>query len=157
MPWINTGKLAERKFDVACLAALAALSGCTTIPVAPAVSELNSTEWVLIGWGDSALSENFDEVPMYKYTVTLAASGQAHFKFDCDQGASTWDAQTVRQGEGYLSFGQISETGKACGNETEIERIRFDLQAMSRYTLYDGRLTISSPDSARIFVWDAVD
>jgi len=133
------------------------LAGCATVSPEPVANGLDNTEWVLIGVQEGSQDADIKEVPLYKYTMHLNAAGPAQFKFDCNNGTSSWEATPQEPGKGNLAFGKIATTMMLCGGESIGEKLAADLAGVRRYSIYDGKLSLLPEAEGRIYVWDAVD
>lgn len=142
-----------RFISVLTVLTIASFSGaCATTLPERSSSGLQNTEWVLIGFQDVGTDELL-EVPLYKYTMRLGPSGQAHFKLDCNLGSSSWKATATDPSGGRLTFGPVAATTRLC----EGSPLAMKIENFGAYSLYDGRLSISEKDSGRVSVWDSVD
>lgn len=142
---------------VAWVSAALVLSGCATARQEPAVTGLGDTDWVLIGFHKSGPEAELHEVHLYDYTMRLDGSGAARFKFDCNQGSSTWQARPSEAGKGTISFGPVATTTALCGAGSIGEMLSADISRPSRYTLDDGKLTMMPDGRGQTYVWDKVD
>ena len=128
-------------------------SGDSTVP--PAL-QLAGTDWVLIEYGTGAGDSGMNEVPPYDYTLTLASGGDAVFKLDCNRGRGSWEASPEGNG-GTLSFGPIASTRAMCPPGSIGQQLANDMAAVTAYSIYDGRLTMTLGSSGKTYVWDRVD
>lgn len=147
----------KRLNSAVCLAALLMLAGCATARQEPVANRLNDTNWVLIGFQNSGQDSELQEVHLYDYTMHLDSSGAVQFKFDCNQGSSTWQATPMEGGRGTLTFGTVAATTALCAAESIGETLASDINRVARYSIYDGRLTMLPDGGGRIYVWDSVD
>ena len=117
---------------------------------------LAGTNWLLIQQGPAGNADNLAEVPPYVYTMALDKNGRVSFKFDCNLGTGQWSSSPAGA-EGKISFGTIAATTKICPSESIGEQLSGDMQGSIAYSIYDGRLTMRTPSSGRLYVWDIVD
>jgi len=136
------------------------LAGCRSVTqseAAPGALSLQDTDWVLIEYKSGRAGEDAVEVAPYTYTLRLDASGSAQFKLDCNRGTSTWQASPMRDGGGSLTFGRIAATMAACATDARNEVVLRDMERVTGYSVYDGRLTMSLGSSGESYVWDRID
>lgn len=149
--------MAKKKVAGILMVVMPVLGGCATLAPVPVSSGLEDTQWVLIGTKGSASDRELHEVPLYKYTMSLAASGTAQFKFDCNQGSSTWNAAPEEGGGGKISFGTVAVTAALCDDSGVGEKLAADVPGLSVFKLYDGTLTLTRDGSGTAYVWDTID
>lgn len=140
------------------LFALLIPAACVTASDKPVNNGLNDTEWVLIGFYEGSEGTQLNDVPLNTYIMHLDVSGGVQFKFDCNQGTSSWTAASKQPGKkGSISFGKIAVTEMLCGGESIGETVSADMTRVDSYSIYDGRLSLSLQGMHRVYVWDAVD
>ena len=142
------------------IAPLLFLAGCQTMTTDGDVGanpyRLAGTNWLLIQQGPAGNADNLAEVPPYAYTMELDNKGRARFKFDCNLGTGQWSSSPAGA-EGKISFGTIAVTAKICPSGSIGEQLSGDMQGAIAYSIYDGRLTMRTQNSGRLYVWDIVD
>ena len=138
------------------LALILVLAGCQTVPNAEQRIFLAGTDWTLLEYGTGEHGNGLVEVPLNTYTMRLEDDGSARFRLDCNRGNGSWQAAGSLQ-SGSLSFGPVATTRAYCGDEAIDQELVTDLQRVTSYSQYDGRLTMTLTDSETIYVWDRID
>lgn len=133
------------------------IAGCATVAYERVSSSFDDTEWVMIGFQDGRRDAELTEVPLYKYTMHLDASGQARFQFDCNKGTSSWTGAEQVPGQGSLTFPRIATTAMLCPGDSLGDSVAADMGKVARYSIYDGKLSLLPEGDGRIYVWDTVD
>ena len=137
---------------------LALLAGCQSVRNTgdgSAPYELRGTDWMLIeiAAGPDQVAQ---EVSPNQYLVTFTDEGRASFRLACNRASGVW--QTNQTGSsGTLTFSQVAVTSALCPGDQIGEVLAQDIVKVTKFTIYDGRLTMESGNDGKIYVWDKVD
>jgi heat shock protein HslJ len=96
------------------------------------------------------------EVSPNQYVVSFADQSRASFRLACNRASGLW--QTNQTGSsGTLNFSQVAVTSALCPGDQIGEVLAQDIMKVTKFTIYDGRLTMELRNGGKIYVWDKVD
>jgi heat shock protein HslJ len=119
------------------------LAGCVAdeAPLPPArdtTPNAIGTVWQWVGT-QTPVERTVVEDPT-RYTLELRPDGRAQVRFDCNNGAGSYDIA-----DGQLSFGPLMSTRMACPDDTQDHVFMSQLEKVSSYFLRDGELFLEMP------------
>lgn len=133
------------------LATATTLMACSSTPAA-AVFTLDGTTWRLSEISSTADHQDSTIVPAeqpYALTFNAESDGvrRATFRIDCNQGTSTWQAESDTSGTaGRLVFGELTVTEMACPPGSLDHHVIGALNSVRQFQIREGRLHLS-PDT----------
>lgn len=137
---------------------LALLAGCQSVgnrDEGAGPYELRGTDWMLIEFA-TRTGETAQEVAPNQYLLTLADEGRASFRLACNRASGVWQTNQIGSG-GTLTFSRVAVTSALCPGDQIGEVLAHDIAKVSKFTIYDGRLTMELGNGGKIYVWDKVD
>jgi len=147
-----------KHLGIACLlAAVTCLPGCAAIGHHAPANGLANTDWVLFGYQKSSADADMQDVPLYRYTMHLGGDGTARFEFDCNSGTASWSAEPTEARKGLIRFSKATSTRVFCPAPSIGEALASNIETLTRYAIYDGKLTLSPAGDGVTYTWDSVD
>lgn len=132
----------------------ATLAACAS---APHVPPLDGTSWRLARFespgAESAVLRPDDP---QRFTLSFGQDGRIAARLDCNRAGGSWQAVPADTHGGGLRLGPLAMTRAMCPPDPIGERLSRDLESVTSYRLRDGRLHLSLPADAGVYVWERI-
>lgn len=132
----------------------ATLAACAS---PPSVAPLAETSWRLARFEspDAASAVLHPEDPQ-RFTLSFGQDGRIAARLDCNRASGSWQAVPADAHGGGLRIGPLAMTRAMCPPDPIGERLSRDLESITSYRFRDGRLHISLPADAGVYVWERI-
>jgi len=133
------------------------LAACASSPSDTANAQktgLAGSAWNLVSFTSSS-----DAVGVVKpqtseqFQLEFGADGKAAFRFDCNRGSGSWQADGTATGSGSLRFGAVATTRAMCPQQAMTARLPGDIEFVRGYRIIGDRLFLSLMADGGTYEW----
>lgn len=135
----------------------ALLAACASSPPDTAAAHkiaLSGSAWNLVSFTSSsdAVGVIRPQVPE-QFQLAFGADGRAAFRFDCNRGSGSWQADAGDAGSGSLRFGAVATTRAMCPEQAMNARLPGDIEYVRGYRIVGDKLFLSLMADGGIYEW----